>query len=171
MEKRASIEARTEQPKKRKIYSLAALFSLFISFFKVSNRAKWLFFEALFFIAVARIATKFYSFQRLLQILGTPHTETSQTPLTVEEKRFFYQYTKAIDRASKVALWHTMCYEQALTAKLMLRRRKTPCTIYIGMSRKENDQKLEGHAWLRVQDFIVTGNTDFTKYVVVGVFS
>lgn len=142
-----------------------------LSFFKISNRAKLLFFEAFFLIALARIATKFYSFQRLLQILGTTHGETTKTPISIEEKRYYYEYTKAINRAAKIAWWHTMCYEQAITAKLMLRRRKVPCTIYIGMHRKEDNQKLEGHAWLRVHDFIVTGKTDFSKYVVVGVFS
>ena len=141
------------------------------SFFKVSNRAKYLFLEALFLIALARIAIKFYSFQRLLEILGTHSTETPKELLTIEEKRHYYEYTKAINRAAKVSFWHTMCYEQAVTAKLMLRRRKIPSTIYIGMHRKEENQKLEGHAWLRVQDFIVTGKTDFTKYVVVGIFS
>ena len=142
-----------------------------ISFFKVSNRAKWLFFEALFLIALARVATKFYAFKRLLEILGTHSQETTKTPLSIEEKRHYYEYTKAINRAAKVSFWHTMCYEQAITAKLMLRRRKIPSTIYIGMHRKEENQKLEGHAWIRVQDFIVTGKTDFSKYVVVGVFS
>ena len=141
------------------------------SFFKVSNRAKWLFFEALCLIGLARIATKFYSFQRLLEILGTHSTKTTEEPLTIDEKRHYYEYTKAINRAARVSFWHTMCYEQALTAKLMLRRRKVPSTIYIGMHRKEENQELEGHAWLRVQDFIVTGNTDLSKYVVVGVFS
>lgn len=143
-----------------------------ISFFKVSNKDKFLFLEALFLIGLARLAIRFFSFKRLMSILGTPKTETPITGLTPQEQLRLRAFTKAINRASNVAFWHTMCYEQAVTAKIMLKRRRIISTIYIGMMKKtEEGNQLEGHAWIRTGDYMVTGKTDFSKFVVVGKFS
>ena len=142
-----------------------------LSFFRVSNQAKLLFLEAFVLIAVARIAVRFYPFKRIASILGDHSKELPEHALTLEEKRYFQQFSIAIGRAAQVAFWRTLCYEQALTAKMMLKRRNIDSTIYIGMMRKKEDNQLEGHAWLRTGNYIVTGKTDFSKYVIVGVFS
>lgn len=142
-----------------------------ISFFKISNQEKLLFFEALFLIAIARVAVRFYPFKRLAGILGEHSKEVPEHELSIEEKRYFRKFSRAIERAAKVSFWRTVCYEKALTAKMMFKRRGIDSTIYIGMMRKEEDNKLEGHAWIRTGNIIVTGQTDFSKYVIVGIFS
>lgn len=140
------------------------------SFFKVSHAERFMFFEALVFIAFARIAIRFYSFKKLMNYLGEPQKELPIEELNLEQRRYYRKIGKSIRRASKVAFWRTVCYEQAVTAKLMLRRRNIPSTIYIGMM-KEEQKGLEGHAWIRTGDYIVTGNTELEKYVIVGAFS
>lgn len=149
---------------------LQRFFSLMNTFFKIPNRERWLFFEALLLIAVARLAIRFFSFKRLLNYLGTPQEATPSTPLAASDRKHFYQIGRAIKRSTKVAFWRTMCYEQAITAKLMLRRRSTKSTIYIGMMKSE-EKGMEGHAWIRTGDYIITGNHELEKYTVVGVFS
>lgn len=140
------------------------------SFFKASFKERILFFEALLLIAIARIAIRFFSFKKLLTYLGTPQIELPIEALSEAEQNSLKQIGKSIKRASRAAFWRTMCYEQAITAKLMLRRRKIDTTIYIGMM-KSNEKGLEGHAWIRSGDYIVTGNFELEKYVVVGFFS
>ncbi len=141
-----------------------------ISFFKVSNKDRWLFFEAFLLIAVARIAIRFFSFKKLMTYLGEPQKELPITVLSAEEKRFHLQISRAIKRSARYSFWHTMCYEQALTAKLMLRRRNIDATIYIGMM-KNPTKGLEGHAWIRTGNYILTGNHQLEKYTIVGIFS
>lgn len=141
-----------------------------ISFFKISNKDRFLFFEAFLLIAIARILIRFFSFKKLMQYLGEPQKELPITVLSTEEKKFHLQISRAIKRAARYSFWHTMCYEQALTAKLMLKRRNINATIYIGMMKNETN-KLEGHAWIRAGDYILTGNHQLEQYTVVGVFS
>ena len=141
-----------------------------ISFFKISGRDRWLFFEALLLIAIARIAIRFFSFKKLMNYLGTPQSELPNTELEEDERRYLHQIGKAVRRASKNSFWHTMCYEQALTTKLMLKRRNKNATIYIGM-RKNEEKGMEGHAWIRNGDYIITGNQELNTYTVVGAFS
>jgi hypothetical protein len=141
-----------------------------ISFFKTSNKDRLLFFEAFLLIAISRILIRFFSFKKLMQYLGEPQKELPITALSANEKKLFLQISKAIKRAARYSFWHTMCYEQALTAKLMLRRRKTNATIYIGMMKSE-EKGLEGHAWIRSGDYILTGDHQLAKYTIVGVFS
>ncbi len=140
------------------------------SFFKVSSKERLLFFEALLFIAIARIAIRFFSFKKLLNYLGTPQTELPVEMLTEADKLYLQKIGKAIRRASRVAFWKTLCYEQAITGKLMLRRRKIGTTIYIGMMKSE-EKGLEGHAWIRAGNYIVTGNIALEQYTIVGSFS
>ncbi len=120
-----------------------------ISFFKIAGLERRLFFEALVLIAFARIAIRFYSFQRLMKYLGKPQVETSIEELSMEERQHYRKISKAINRAAKVAFWKTVCYEKAVTAKLMLRRRKIPSTIYIGMMKEEKKDWKDTHGYAR----------------------
>lgn len=130
---------------------------------------RWLFLEALVVIGAARLAIKLFTFQRLKRHLGTPLQDTETTPLDAATHTQLAAIGQAIRRAARIAPWHAMCYEQALTARWMLTRRRYRTVLYIGM-RKGERVALEGHAWLRVGDYIVTGNTQLDTYTVVGTF-
>jgi hypothetical protein len=62
---------------------------------------------------------------------------------------------------------------QAVAAKLMLRRRGLPNTLYLGVAREDarRDSPVLAHAWLRSGAVDVTGATDVSRYAVVGRFS
>jgi len=45
--------------------------------------------------------------------------------------------------------WRAKCLEQALAAKMMLRRRKIANELYLGVKQEEN--KMLAHAWLQCE--------------------
>ena len=65
--------------------------------------------------------------------------------------------------ASRWVPWNAVCLPQAVAAKSMLARRRVPATLYVGLRRAGalsaalNINSIELHAWLRVDDKIITG--------------
>lgn len=57
-----------------------------------------------------------------------------------------------------------------MTAKLMLKRRKTKCTLYLGVS-KEDNNLMKAHAWVRSGNIIATGAKGKERFKVVSIFS
>lgn len=77
----------------------------------------------------------------------------------------------AVRRCNKYTPWKTECYTQALTGKILLKRRHINSTLYIGLMKDEN-ACYKGHAWLKVNDFFVTGyNKRLQQFQVHSFFS
>lgn len=60
------------------------------------------------------------------------------------------------------------CFEKAIIARLYLRSNNVKSVIYFGI-KKENDE-LKAHAWLIVDDFIVTGGEGHEEFKVLKTF-
>jgi hypothetical protein len=69
---------------------------------------------------------------------------------------------RAIRAAGARLPWHTTCLVRALGGRLMLRRRRIPSTLILGV-RREPDA-LQAHAWLTVSDGIVCGGEEAINY-------
>ncbi|GAB5522878.1 MAG: hypothetical protein Roseis2KO_07500 [Roseivirga sp.] len=76
----------------------------------------------------------------------------------------------AILAVSKYTFWKSNCFPQALCAHWILKRSRKAHTIYFGIKRDEPD-KMEAHAWLRVGNRIVTGIKGHKEYTVLGKFA
>jgi hypothetical protein len=78
----------------------------------------------------------------------------------------------AIGAVSVRAPWRTKCLEQALAGKAMLRRRRVPNTLYLGVAHaSEGQSPLEPHAWLRTGTHHVTGGAHVERYTVLSTFA
>lgn len=126
-----------------------------------------LFCEAWFWLAFARTALKGFPFRQISLLLGKQGAETPDT-LAKEAAVPLDQLRWAILAVSRRAPWRCLCLEQAIAAKLMLKTRKIPCTLYLGMMR--DDDELKAHAWLRCGAHIVTGNQGLDKYTQITTF-
>lgn len=71
---------------------------------------------------------------------------------------------------SKYCFWQCRCLTQALALKLILRRRRINCTVYLGVSRLKPGG-IEAHAWLRCGRQILVGAEGRDDYAVVARFS
>ena len=138
-------------------------------FIAYPTRDKLALLEAAFWLAVGRLAIHFVPFRQIAARLGTHMAETPRAPLRgrLAELR---RVQSTISIASRHLPWECKCLVQAITARMMLRRRRLPSTMYFGV-RKGDDGSLEAHAWLRSGDIIVTGRRGMKRFAVVGTFS
>lgn len=69
--------------------------------------------------------------------------------------------------------WRSLCLEQAIAAKAMLRRRGMSNTLHLGVARgaESPERSVVAHAWLRCGSINVTGGGDVSRYTVVATFA
>lgn len=64
--------------------------------------------------------------------------------------------------------WHSTCLVQALAGAAMLRSRRMPATLAMGVAKSSVEPgSLEAHAWLSCHGMILTGEPGHEKYNVV----
>jgi hypothetical protein len=118
--------------------------------------------EAVVCLAIARAAVRVLPFGMIAPRLGQRMTESpADAPSTRAARRVAW----AIGAAARRTPWRSKCLEQGIAGKMMLRRRRVPSTLYLGVARP-----LETHAWLRVGTDTVLGGHDLDRYAVVAAF-
>jgi hypothetical protein len=134
-----------------------------------SSRSVLLFAEAMFTSAYVRFSLSFLPFKTVMKWLGSTAVAElyEEHAARIDDIR---NVQAALARCHNYALWKTECYTLALTGKIMLRRRHINSTLYIGF-RKDENNKLCGHAWLTSANLCITGNTDISQFSVHSVFS
>jgi hypothetical protein len=73
----------------------------------------------------------------------------------------------AVAVAARRTPWRSLCLEQAIAAKMMLRRRGIASTMYLGVTARP----VHAHAWVRIGDLNVTGGSDVDRFAVVAMFA
>lgn len=86
------------------------------------------------------------------------------------EQMILEQIQMSIARACARSPWRTKCFEQALTAKMMTRRRGLESVTYFGVKKSEDSEKIDAHAWVKSGEFVITGWQKTDDYTVVAVF-
>ncbi|MFH0709216.1 MAG: lasso peptide biosynthesis B2 protein [Pseudomonadota bacterium] len=131
---------------------------------------KILFFEAAYFLGVARLSVAFIPFKRIAPTLGTLIDKND--PLKeAESDAKALKIAHAIARAVRYTPWESVCLPQAIAAQRMLRRRGLGWNLYLGVAREEGGNGLKAHAWLRNGSKILCGASGHRNFTVVSVFS
>ena len=130
---------------------------------------KWLLAQVYVLLGVTRLAINTLSFPRLARHFGPHKVETpaAAAPADLAAAR---RIAWAIQRVSPYTPWKSNCYPQALTAKLLLRQRCIPSTLYLGAAFKADKTGMEAHAWLRCGPLYVTGGKGDENFGTLGVF-
>ena len=131
---------------------------------------KKLFAEAVYTSAMVKFSLLFLPFAKVAQWLGKRNPELSDTQISPEKRIYLTETLKALQLCDKYTPWPTECYTQALTAKILLKRRAINSTLYIGFKKGKNNQ-FEGHAWLISHENIITGHCDLSQFQVHSFFS
>lgn len=137
----------------------------FASWRRLSSADRGLLVEATLRLAVARLAL-LIPFRFVSPHLGAPMQETSDDGA---DRALLRRVSWAIGAVSRRAPWRCRCLEQGIAAKMMLRRRRLPNTLYLGLARGE--RQLEAHAWLRSGTVYVTGGEGRERFSVVSTFA
>ena len=128
-------------------------------FWQLESKDKFLFCQAVAWLAFARIMLAIYSFRRLSERLDAAGSPKGAEPNAEELRRISY----AISAAANNVPWRSDCFPQSIAARKMLRRRGYSSTIHLGVERV-GDADLEGHAWTTCGDTVVTGGADLDRY-------
>jgi hypothetical protein len=134
-----------------------------------SLKAYLLFVETWFLLAIARLLLFFLPFKKIVPVLGSVNSDNA--PLNTINNEIFALLCLSIKRACRYSPWRTKCFEQAIAAKMALRRRQIICTIFFGVYQNIDDNKLKAHAWLESNGVVITGGGNLEQYTIVGSFT
>lgn len=143
--------------------------SLIIRFFRKPLAEQLIFSEAVFWLALTRMATLILPFKWIARFLGTHMVESVRLQSTDQTRRARH-VASCIRAMSRHLPWDCKCLVQAISAKMMLDRRSIPTTLYLGVSKDQQDEMI-AHAWLRAGNAIVLGGGGLKQFTVVSTFS
>ena len=139
----------------------------------MSNRLTSLFFfiEAIVISAIVRFTLSFLSPTIRLRWMGKAVESVNESDeISLVNKQPASRVKVAVTRVDRYVPWGTECYTQALTAKLMLRKRNISTLLVVGF-RKDEAGEIQGHAWLKIGPYYITGfRHDIDTYVINGRF-
>lgn len=143
---------------------------LFLSkLFALKFRMYPLYIETFFISGVARLLIAGVPFRHLSRFLGTHLAQPLCEP-TTQQCRQIDEVSLAISRIAKYTPWRCQCFEQGLTAKLMLRQRGLGSTLQFAVA-FDSQTTLLAHAWLRCGSKVVTGGDSDDTFSIVGTFT
>jgi hypothetical protein len=142
----------------------------FVRFFRHTPFEQRLFFAAMLWLGLSRLAILLLPFRWIAPYLGRNMALTTDELPVGCETLLINAVQWAIQTASCYAPWECRCLVQAIAGKILLRRRGIPSTIYMGVRRDENNC-FSAHAWLRCGKFILTGKPGMEYYAIVATFA
>ncbi|MDQ0270918.1 lasso peptide biosynthesis B2 protein [Cytobacillus purgationiresistens] len=140
----------------------------FNTFRLMNKQLKWMYLEAYFYLAYARIY-KMLPFAKVSHLLGVGMNETSYV-IDETNSKTIKSVSHAIHHMSTFAFWESQCLVKAIAGMKMLERRKIESTLYFGTGKDETG-KLVAHAWLRSGQIYLSGADEMHEFTVVGMFA
>lgn len=139
-------------------------------FFALSGADRLLLIEAFYWLGVMRVAIGLVPFRQTAAWLGLKEgavAAAGEPAQAVRAERIGW----AVRAMARRTPWHSACLCQALAGAAMLRRRKLPLTLSLGVAKQSASlQDLSAHAWLRHGDLILTGAGGYEQFTVVSTF-
>lgn len=134
-------------------------------FIGLSIRQKLLLITVVFLSLYSHLKFLFFNYSaKFGRINEPPKNHTSTDMSLVKDIRL------AIKIISKYTPWENVCRHQAYQAMILCRFYQIPYQIFVGF--KKNDEgKIEGHAWTIVNEEIITGFCKPEEYVVQAIYS
>jgi hypothetical protein len=119
---------------------------------------------------MARLALLMLPFGRVAPLLGRRMAESPSVTMPPAQHAQAQRLGWAVRTMSRYVPWECACLAQALAGKMMLRRRRLPSTLYLGVAR-QGTTALAAHAWLRCGTLILTGASGHQQFTVVATFA
>lgn len=127
--------------------------------------------EAFALLGVARLMVLAIPFKWLALSLGkSMHKAGPQADFA--DPNIARMIGRAVRSAANNTPWESVCLPQAVACQWMLKRRRIPATLYLGVAKNaEKPELLAAHAWLRCGDVILTGAPGCKRFRVVATFA
>lgn len=145
------------------------LLRLLKKFLKLSIYEKKDYIKAYILTGFFRAYILFVPFKKLSKRMGVYNEESCDIvdkKTRLEAKRI----SRIVRSVSKHTFWESLCLVQALTVQRMLKSENIYSTIYLGVS-KDEDNNIISHAWTRCGQDYITGASNKDRFTVVAKFS
>ncbi|SDF15696.1 hypothetical protein SPACI_011840 [Sporomusa acidovorans DSM 3132] len=147
---------------------LLRLLRIVLKYIRCSWNDKLLLLYVFFLLAIVRLLIVLVPFRYITTYLGKHMQESPYAD--DNENIFINQVGWAILAVSRHTPFESKCLVQAITGKILLRRRHLKNTMYLGVAKNLENQMM-AHAWLRSGNVIVTGGDISNKFTVVAKFA
>lgn len=131
--------------------------------------------EAAVLLAFARLAILTVPFRWTIKLLAfEPCNKAAQAPVfeMPASQVFSRRAHRALSVVSACVPWKSTCLTLALAGAAMLRLRRLPGTLFLGVTRSsEKAGSMEAHAWLSAGGIIISGGADHKKYHLIAIYS
>jgi Transglutaminase-like superfamily len=129
----------------------------------MTARRFFLLIEALLHLAAARLALGVLPFRMYERLLKTRSTTDPGLHATTARA-----VGSAVHRIAGIVPWRSDCLIQATAAQWMLRRRKVPTRLHIGVAPEQ--AAVSAHAWLVYESHVLTGRRGHTRFRTIHVY-
>lgn len=129
------------------------------------------FFPTWMLLGICRLCILFIPFRFLAPGLGSHAGTAPWTPLLDSDKEArAFSIARVVMLASRYTPWVSNCFNEAMTARILLGLWDIPYCFFFGVRRRGTNSPLEAHAWVIAGKVRVTGGVSFNRYQVVGCF-
>lgn len=137
-------------------------------FIKASWSDKLLWFSALRWALVVRFCMLFVPFRFYRQWLGKMHT-VAQQQLSPQQEQQALHIKRIALAVCRYTPWESKCLVQAVTCRQLLLKKGIHTTLFLGIKTSDT-AKMEAHAWLKLNDRILTGGKGHRLFKVVNYY-
>ena len=139
-------------------------------FLKLPWRDKSTAVKVVFLLVWSRLLIKSSSFRKLAEKMGSTD-EIEMIPISPDELKRAQTIGRLIRSVSNYMPFRTLCFEQALTAAMFLKKGRITYRIHFGMKKHWSDMgQMKAHAWLICGDEIITGKKGHRQFEVLSTF-
>jgi hypothetical protein len=135
-------------------------------FWRLSWQDRRLVVEAIIYLAAAAFGVAFLRFRYVAVLAARPTRQPQPSPQ--ESLRKVRRIRWAVLATARRVPWRVLCFEQALAAQLMLKRRGIPSVLHYGAAQDRSG--LLAHVWLRYGDVDVVGGASAHQFAILATF-
>ncbi len=142
--------------------------SIYSKISRLTLRDYLFFAEAWILLLTAKAIIYFLPMKILAKIIGGYMDKPSDMTKQDDENKIA-EIKLAVQRADKYSFWQNKCFNKSVALRMMLNMRNIKNTLYLGVSKEDKD-KLNAHAWIKIDDEIIIGGNHSKNYSVVAWF-
>lgn len=132
---------------------------------------EWIFLlTSIYYLTLTKIKIVFFSFKKLSKSFGELEIK-NEINLSKNDYLQSEKIRVSIIRGSRIVPWKSVCLDQAIAGINLLKHKKIPYCLHLGVRKKEDGLKLDAHAWVVCGDKIILGGEKSKFYMVTASYS
>ncbi len=144
----------------------------------VNNLRKWgelswaergLLLETAVLSITVRLCLWLIPFRLLAPYLGRETQTVAAQAISQKKQQQADRISWSVQVVARQTRWQNCCLVNSIVAKTILRRRGIGTQLFLGLA-KDDQRNLQAHAWLSCGDFIVTGQENHERFVIMTSF-